>query len=81
MGYIEPLKLRMRGTTVDCLKVLRQETGIAFTETLYFDDVASVRGAEALGATGVRLRSGLSCATLESGLKAFEQRGMDSRGY
>ena len=43
--------------------------------------VASIQEAEALGVTGVRLRGGLSCAALESGLRAFEQRGLDSRGF
>ena len=106
-------KLSTRGTTTDCLKSVRQDTGVAFGQTLYFDgtvglipgwlfskacysyvpdkgslrcvafaaSVASICEAEALGVTGVRLRSGLSCAALESGLRAFEQRGLDSRGF
>lgn len=105
----------MRGTTTDCIKSIRQDAGVAFGQTLYFDgtvgfcihtmlvaqqeccshvpgtcslwcvgsaaSVASIREAEALGVTGVRLRGGLSCAALESGLRAFEQRGLDSRGF
>ena len=57
---------------------LRDKTGVAFEEMLFFDDELRNRNVEALGVAFWLVRDGVTWTEVEKGIKAWRQRNVDT---
>lgn len=55
---------------------LRDKTGVAFEEMLFFDDELRNRNVEALGVAFWLVRDGVTWTEIEKGIKAWRQRNV-----
>lgn len=57
---------------------LRDKTGVAFEEMLFFDDETRNKNVEALGVAFWLVRDGVTWSEIEKGVKAWRKRNLES---